>query len=206
MSQQAYAALGDSLTAGQGDLDAQGRPIGWARRLCSLLTARTGQPYLFTNLAVNRATVAEVLADQLPALRGAHPDLITLSTGINDIRGAFRKDAFAARIDRALAGATAKGATVATMTLPNIVSMLPLPTGLLSVAGELMEQANDAIRCAARAHGVLFVDAWYSDEVADPTFWSDDRVHPNARGHQLIAEAFADLLLSTSTLAGARRT
>src|SRR6267154_1617238 len=104
MSQQAYAALGDSLTAGQGDPDAQGRPVGWARRLCSLLTAQTGQPYLFTNLAVNRA----------------------------------------------------------------------------SVAGELMEQANDAIRCAARTHGVLFVDAWYSGEVADPAFWSEDRVHPNA--------------------------
>jgi lysophospholipase L1-like esterase len=197
--------LGDSLTAGQGDLDAQGRPVGWARRLCSLLTQRTGLPYFLTNLAVNRATVAEVLADQLPALSGAHPDLITFSTGINDIRGAFRKDAFAAQIDRAYAGATATGATVATMTLPNIVAMLPVPAELLDVARELMEQANDAIRCAARAHGVLFVDAWYSPEVADPDFWSEDRVHPNARGHQLIAEAFADLL-SASMLAGARDT
>jgi lysophospholipase L1-like esterase len=206
MSQQAYTALGDSLTAGRGDLDAQGRPVGWARRLCSLLTARTGLPYLFTNLAVNRATVSEVLAEQLPALRGARPDLITLSTGINDIRGPFRKDAFAARIDRVFACATAKSATVATMTLPNIVSMLPLPLGSLDVVRGLMEQANDAIRCAAHAHGVLFVDAWYSGEVADPAFWSDDHVHPNARGHQLIAEAFADLLLSTNALVGARRT
>lgn len=200
---QAYVALGDSLTAGKGDLDVQGRPVGWARRLCSLLTERTGLPYLFTNLAVNRATVAEVLADQLPVLGGAHPALVTLSAGINDIRGAFSADTFAAQIDLAFAGATVTGATVATMTLPNIVPMLPLPPGLRKVVRALMEQANEAIRGAAQAHGVLFVDAWYADEVADPAFWSEDRVHPNARGHQLIAEAFADLLLSASVLARA---
>src|SRR5260370_27013589 len=39
MSQQAYAALGDSLTAGQGDPDAQGRPLGWAPRVLSPLPA-----------------------------------------------------------------------------------------------------------------------------------------------------------------------
>ncbi|GAA2608123.1 hypothetical protein GCM10010411_47940 [Actinomadura fulvescens] len=202
MSKSIYVAIGDSLTAGKGDRDPEGRPIGWALRLSRLLTARTGTPFEFVNRAVNRATIADVLAVQVPGLAASHPDLITVSIGINDIRGSFQREAFARGVDEVFGVAAATGATVATMTLPDIVSMLPLPAELLPMAKELMEQANAAIRDAADAHGVLYVDAWYADEVAEPAFWSEDRVHPNASGHTLIAEAFADLLEASSTLAG----
>jgi lysophospholipase L1-like esterase len=37
-----YLALGDSLTAGRGDAGADGRPVGWARRLSEILSDRTG--------------------------------------------------------------------------------------------------------------------------------------------------------------------
>jgi lysophospholipase L1-like esterase len=191
-----YVALGDSLTAGKGDPGPDGRPIGWARRLSRILAERGGAAYDFTNLAVDRATVTDVLADQLPAVPAEPPDLITVSVGMNDIRGAFGAERFGRQLDELFAAVTGTGATVATMTLPNIVSMLPLPAELLDVARELMEQVNDAIRQAAGVHSVLFVDAWFADEVAEPAFWSDDRVHPNAMGHELIAGAFADLLLA----------
>lgn len=202
MPKSTFVALGDSLTAGKGDLDPEGRPVGWARRLCGLLSARSGTEFEFTNLAVNHATTDDVLTAQLPGLAGLHPDLVTISAGMNDIRGAFDKDHFARKIEEVFAGAVATGATVATMTLPNIVWMLPLPAELLPVARELMEQANDGIRRKAEAHGVLYLDAWYADEASDPAFWDEDRVHPNTNGHSLIAEAFAEMLESASVLAG----
>jgi lysophospholipase L1-like esterase len=203
MPQPTYIALGDSLTAGRGDLDENGRPIGWARRLCSLLTERTGVPYEFTNLAVDQVTIVEILAEQVPVLLGEHPNLVTISTGINDIRGAFNAREFASRIDEAFADAATTGALLATMTLPNIVSNFPLPKELLDVVRESMEQLNEAIRRAAHVHGALLIDAWYADEVAEPAFWSSDHMHPNAHGHQLIAEAFAELLCSSNMLSRA---
>src|SRR5260370_42530491 len=89
MTQLVYFALGDSLSAGKGDPDAEGRPIGWARRLCSILSDATGATYAFTNIAVHRATIADALADQLPALAGSAPDLASVTIGITDIRGPF---------------------------------------------------------------------------------------------------------------------
>jgi lysophospholipase L1-like esterase len=206
MAQPSYIALGDSLTAGRGDLDKQGQPIGWARRLSGLLGDRTGVAYEFTNLAVDQATISDVLANQMPVLLGKHPELVTISTGINDIRGAFSKDEYAARIDGAFADAITTGATVATMTLPNIVANFPIPKEMRDIARGLMVELNDAIRCAAHVHGVLLIDSWYADEVAEPAFWSADGMHPNAHGHQLIAGAFADLLCSSAVLSSAAGT
>src|ERR1700680_2484469 len=203
MWQPTYIALGDSLTAGRGDPDEHVRPIGWARRLSSLLAERTGVQYEFTNLAVDQATIVEVLAEQMPVLVGEHPDLVTISTGINDIRGAFNADEFASRIDGAFADAASTGALVATMTLPNIVSNSPLPKELLDVARTYMEQLNEAIRRSAHVYGALLIDAWYTDEAAEPAFWSADHMHPNAHGHQVIAQAFADLLCSSNMLSRA---
>ena len=200
MVQRAYVALGDSVTAGKGDSYESGQATGWARRLCTLLAERTGLAFSFTNLAANRATMADILASQLPAAQAARPDLITVAVGMNDIRGTFDPDQFARQVATVLDGATETGATVATMTLPDIVALLRLPAELHDAARQLMEQANDAIRGAARDREVLYVDAWLAPETQDPTFWSDDRLHPSARGHQIIAEAFADLLMSSSPL------
>src|SRR5260370_42595883 len=59
MSQQAYAALGDSLTAGQGEPRAPGRPRGWAPRVGSALPARSGGA---TAVAPRRVEAAELAA------------------------------------------------------------------------------------------------------------------------------------------------
>lgn len=196
MSQVTYVALGDSLTAGRGDLDNGKRPVGWAQRLCRMLEERSGQSYEFINLGVPHATVAEVAADQVPVLAGAGADLVTVWAGMNDIRGGFEPGVFAREVDELFERVAVTAPTVATMTLPNIVSILPLPKELLGVARQLIVRANDAIRTAADAHGLLYVDAWYAPEVAEPGFWDKDRLYPNAHGHAVIAGAFSDLLLA----------
>ena len=42
----------------------------------------------------------------------------------------------------------------------------------------------------------ICLDLWVMTGAADPGLFGADRIHPNARGHQLIADAFAALLFS----------
>src|SRR5271165_6268642 len=81
-----YVALGDSLTAGRGDFAADGRPVGWAKRLGGTLSARTGVICSVTNLAADGATVANVVDRQLPLVEDLRPDLVSATVGMNDIR------------------------------------------------------------------------------------------------------------------------
>ena len=191
-----YAALGDSLTAGRGDPGTDGRPVGWARRLAGLLTARAGVPCALTNLAVDGASVAEVLAGQLPAAERLRPDLVSVTTGMNDIRAPeFSQRRFAVRLQRLLDGLGATGATVLTCTLPDIAGVISLPPDLVEVARQRLRQASEIIREQAALGGVVCLDVWAMPGAADPELFTPDRIHPNAAGHQLIAMSFADLLL-----------
>jgi lysophospholipase L1-like esterase len=198
-----YVALGDSLTAGRGDSGPDGRPVGWARRLAGLLTNRTGVNCALTNLAVDGSTVGRVLADQLPYLRDAGPDLVSVTVGVNDIRSPqFRPGDFAANVGTLLDALAQTGATVLTCTLPDIADVVPLPPEYLAIARQRLRQASDVIREQAVVCGAVCLDTWaMKDVAARPDLFTADRLHPNARGHQLLAAVFADLLLPAQSAA-----
>ena len=192
-----YVALGDSLTAGRDDHGPGGVRIGWARRLAGILSTRTAVPCALTNLAADGASAAVVLGRQLPALAGARPDLLSVTVGMNDIRDpAFSEERFAAEVAVLLDGLTATGATVLTCTLPDIAGIMPLPADLVEAARQRMRRASDIIREQAARRGAVCLDAWAMPGAADPGLFGPDRIHPNASGHQLMADAFAALLLA----------
>jgi lysophospholipase L1-like esterase len=192
-----YVALGDSLTAGRDDHGPGGARIGWARRLAGILTTRTAVPCALTNLAADGASAAVVLDRQLPAVARIGPDLVSVTVGMNDIRDpAFSEERFAAATGVLIDGLTATGATVLTCTLPDIAGIMPLPAGLVEVARQRMRRASDIIREQAARRGALCLDAWAMPGAADPGLFGPDRIHPNASGHQLMADAFAALLLA----------
>ena len=198
-----YVALGDSLTAGRDDLGPGDVRIGWARRLAGMLGERTGVPCTLANLARDGASVEAVLAWQLPSLEPAaaveawRPDLVSVTVGMNDIRDPeFEPGRFAVGVARLLDGLAGTGATVLTCTLPDMAGMLPLPVGLVEVARQRLRQASDVIREEAGRRDAICLDLWVMTGAADPGLFGADRIHPNARGHQLIADAFAALLLT----------
>ena len=199
MSWSTYVALGDSLTAGRGDEGRDGRPVGWAQRLADVIGVRTAVRCRLINLAVDGATVGQVLAEQLPAVAGYGPDLVSVTVGMDDIRvRGFDQLSFKADLGRLLESLAATQATVLTCTLPDITAIMTLSPDLAGVARERLRLASDIIREQAESSGALCLDAWAMPDVADPEFYAPDRVHLNSRGHQWMAAACADLLAPRS--------
>lgn len=193
-----YVALGDSLTAGRGDVAADGHPVGWARRLADILSDRTGVACSVTNLAADGATARRVLEQQLPQLNGARPDLVSITVGMNDIRGPqFSPADFNAELERLLDALAATGATVLTCTLPAIADVVELPAEQVEIARYRLGEASEIIRDQSARRGAVCLDTWaMRDLAASPELFTADRLHPNTSGHRRLATAFADLLLT----------
>jgi lysophospholipase L1-like esterase len=192
-----FVALGDSLTAGRGDFASDGRPVGWARRLAEILSDRTGVPCTLTNLAVDGATVSRVFSQQLPQLNGARPDLVSVTVGMNDIRGPeFRPEEFQTGLGQLLDALAATGATMLTCTLPDIAAVVELPEQHVQIAHQRLGNAGDIIRAESARYGAICLDTWaMRDLAASPELFTEDRLHPNTTGHRRLAAAFAELLL-----------
>jgi lysophospholipase L1-like esterase len=195
LSWSTYVALGDSLTAGSGDAGRDGRRVGWAQRLADILSVRTAVRCRLTNLAVDRATVSQVLSQQLPAAVAARPDLLSVTVGMNDIRArGFDELSFKSGLGQLLEGLAATEAKVLTCTLPDLTAIMPLPAEMIEIARERMRLASDIIREQAESYGAVCLDAGSLPGVTDPDLYGPDGIHPNSRGHQFMAAAFADKL------------
>jgi lysophospholipase L1-like esterase len=169
--------------------------VGWAQRLADVLSVRTAVRCALTNMAEDRATVSSVLKEQLPKLAAAEPDLVSVTVGMNDIRArGFDEMTFKSELGQLLEGLAGTKAKVLTCTLPNIAAIMPLPPELTEIARERMRLASDIIREQAESYEAVCLDAWSLPGISDPELYSPDRMHPNGKGHQFIAAAFADKL------------
>ncbi len=195
MAWSTYVAIGDSLTAGRGDEGRDGRPIGWAQRLADILSVRTTVRWRLTNLAVDGATVHDVLSKQVPEVAARKPDLVSVTVGINDIRHrGFDELSFKADLGQLFETLAATQATLLTCTLPDLTAIMSLSQELREVARERIRLASDIIREQAESYGAVCLDAWSLPGVTDPDLYGPDRLHPNPKGHQFIAAACADKL------------
>lgn len=195
MAWSTYVAIGDSLTAGRGDEGRDGRPIGWAQRLADILSVRTTVRCSLTNLAVDGASVHDVLSKQFPAVAARKPDLVSVTVGINDIRRRdFDELSFKADLGQLFEALAATQATLLTCTLPDLSVIMSLSPDLHEVVRERMRLASDIIREQAESYGAVCLDAWSLPGVTDPDLYGPDRLHPNSKGHQFMAAACADRL------------
>lgn len=72
-----YVAVGDSYTIGTSVQPADRFPDQLVRRVAGL--------ELVANLGVNGFTTADLIRDELPALAGLAPEIVTLLIGVNDV-------------------------------------------------------------------------------------------------------------------------
>jgi lysophospholipase L1-like esterase len=177
-------AFGDSITNGGGELQ-----WGVALQSWALWTARSlGLP--FTSYAADGATVADVVAAQLPAAgeRCANPegryDLGALHIGVNDVRSVdWDPDAFAARLRTVLAFLGERCERIVVLTIPRDLGR--------PRAGSKVDDANKVIEAEARRVGATVVDlgGFRGRDVL-----MADHVHPTALGQVAIAERVVDAL------------
>jgi lysophospholipase L1-like esterase len=182
-----YVAMGDSTTEGLDDPDGRGGFRGWANRLAEKIAAQQGS-LLYANLGIRGLRTRQIRETQLPAALEMRPDLATVVSGTNDLLGRrFDARAFAADVEAMQRALRDAGATVITFTLPDISRLMPLAR---PVRGRL-ERMNTALREVSGRTGAKLVDFAAHDSALDPRFWSDDRLHANALGHERIAGALA---------------
>jgi lysophospholipase L1-like esterase len=188
-----FVALGDSITVGMGDPTPGGGWRGWA----AVLAGSLPQPEM-QNLARLGALAADVERVQLPAATALRPDVASVVVGINDtLRGDFDPERTGAAVGRTVAALRAAGAQVLTMRLPDPGQMFGLPRALARPLARRMRAVNAAVDEVAWRHGTVHLDAAGDPATYERRYWSVDRLHPNERGHRLIACRFHALLAAS---------
>ena len=185
-----YVAIGDSSTEGLDDPNGRGGYTGWADRLAGHIAHAQGT-LQYANLAVRGRHTREVLGEQLHVAVAMKPSVATVFSGTNDVVSRrFDLRTLSADIEEMQGALVSAGATVLTITLPDLTPVMPMARWLAPRVHAL----NEAVRAAAARTGAIVVDLAAHPVASDPRLWSDDRLHANAVGHARIAHALAHAL------------
>lgn len=205
-----FVALGDSITLGIGDpVRREGGPDGGSssrawRGWAALLAEGLHEPTLHI-LASSGAQTADVERDQLPAALQLRPDIASVIVGINDtLRASFDPARIASAAAHTVGALRAAGAEVLTMRLPDPGRMLGLPGSMARPLARRAHEVNTIMDGVAARFGTLHYDAAEDPATHDPAMWAVDRLHPNERGHRLIACRFYDKIAAAGLPTGAR--
>jgi lysophospholipase L1-like esterase len=171
------AALGDSITNGGGNMAFGVYPRSWAQWLADALAL----PY--TGLARDGATARDVVAVQVPRLRGAY-DVGCLYVGVNDVRSvAFDLAAYERDYAAALGALASRCARVVALTAP-------LDLGRPR-AGAKVAAMNAVVRARAGDTGAVVVEL---AELRGHRWVLPDAVHLSALGQVEVADRAARAL------------
>jgi lysophospholipase L1-like esterase len=164
-------ALGDSITRGSGDAMVGLRMQSWALWLAEALSL----PY--TCLAADGARARDVIADQLPRLRGPY-DLGCVYIGINDVRApGFEPERFAGELAQIVAAVGAQARLLMLVALPSEIGAPPAPAAAIA-------RARAAIAELGRDAGAVILPP---GPPAGPELLLPDAVHLTARGQVALA-------------------
>jgi lysophospholipase L1-like esterase len=190
---RAYAALGDSFTAGRDSIDAE----RWADLLAAGMR-RVDPDLRYENLAVDGATSAEVLNEQVGPGLALEPDLVTIICGANDVLLATRPDvaSYAKNFDAILRRLRegAPEAMLVTATAPEGWQFMELRPRTEARLIEATKELNEITRVTAERYGVLCLPVAGHPALRDPATFSADGLHPSSEGHQTVARETAKYL------------
>ena len=185
-----YVAIGASDTFGLGTDNPYVE--NWATDLAGLL----GPSHIhLNNLGIPGITVHDALHLELPIALDAHPDLITIWLGVNDIVANVPADRYAGDLNTLLARLRANSphARIAIANIPDL-TLLPYFSQTDPVALTQQVQAyNAAIASAAQRYQAILVDLTQQNYNlrAHPEYISSyDGLHPTDIGYLQLAKVF----------------
>ena len=123
----------------------------------------------------------------MPAALVLEPDLVSVHVGVNDLMNPRLDVATYEQQMGDLLAALAPGRRVLATTIPPVFDVVPAPRPYRRFVEGRRRSLNTAIHNAAEAQSVLLLDVAELPEGRDPRYWAQDRLHPNAYGHELLA-------------------
>jgi lysophospholipase L1-like esterase len=188
-----YAAIGDSFTAGRDSVDA----VRWADLFAAAMR-RVNPELRYKNLAVDGATSAEVLDQQVGPALALEPDFVTVICGANDVLLATRPDVsgYAERFDQILRRLRegAPEAALVTATAPEGWHFMELRPRTEARLTRATTELNGITRETAARYDVLCLPVAGHPALRDPATFSADGLHPSSVGHRLVARESAGYL------------
>ncbi|WP_395103511.1 SGNH/GDSL hydrolase family protein [Actinomadura sp. SCN-SB] len=184
--------LGDSVAEGRNDPDQAGGWRGWAGRLAEAL-------YLPEDRVVNAGTpgagLAQVVAEELPAVRHLRPRMVILSCGMNDAINGFDRVEAAGHLAEILGWARSVGAVgiVAPVPRPPLLERSIISNFRKNRILERIQIINEELSRAARAFGMEFLESEAVPLVMDQSLWAIDGIHLNPAGHAYVAEVITQV-------------
>jgi lysophospholipase L1-like esterase len=176
-----YVALGDSYTIGTATRSAAER---WPDQLVAWLGAGPTTLHLVANLGVNGYTSADVIRDELPAIDGLRPELVSLLVGVNDVVQGIPPERYRANaaviLDALLARLPAD--RILTVATPDYtVTPHGADYGAPAAQAAGIRVVNETLRDLAADRGIAFVDIHDLSLLAgtDRTLVADDGLHPS---------------------------
>lgn len=188
--------IGDSIAHGFYDAE----DLGWVARLGRMmLQKRTGE-YVFNNMAQAGDNIADAYHRAISEVGSRHFDLILVNVGINDLRRRknsglqldFSEGARLMYWQKLLTFLKSTGAKIVVTDLLPVVEEKYTEDASLTRYNSDVERYNEIIRAVCADYDVLFFERYAKWKQHSDLY--QDATHPNARGHQLLAEEMFDYL------------
>ena len=196
--------IGDSIAHGYYDE----QDLGWFSRLGKLILSQNEGTYLFNNMSQSGDNVADCCNRAIYETLSRHFDLIFVNIGINDLRR--RKDSDlqvdfseGARLmywNKLLDILNQTKAQIVVMDLTPVIESRYTKEASLVRYNSDVERYNELIKEVCKERNVYFFeryDEWKSRNLE--TLYKD-ATHPNAQGHQIMAEEIYQYLQENKLL------
>lgn len=180
------AVIGDSIAEGVREAYPGVRDLSWIDRIAEPLQA-VSPGVSVMNLGMRNLLASQVRERQLePALEYA-PDLAVVAAGGNDaLHRSYDPAAVEGELDAMVSALRAAGADVLMIELADITLSGLVPEEHVAALDARLGSLANVTRTVAERHGALLVDMRSHPMSADPSVYSSDRLHLNARGHAIV--------------------
>ena len=190
-----YAALGDSYTIGTSVAVAD----RWPDRLVVALSPGPPSLELVANLGVDGYTTADLIRDELPALAGLRPDVVSVLIGVNDVVQGWAADVYSRNVALILDAVLA-------IVPPDRAFTVGIPDYTVTPAGAdygdptrrraAIVEDNRMMAALAAERGIPFIDIFdlSSRAASDRLLVASDGLHPSGAQYALWVERIAPLV------------